>query len=573
MKKNRLLSLLLALVMLFGVASALGVTASAANPLPNFKVTSDGFATWDHPDGADEYYVSGFIEGRRTPIKGTNRFFTWTSKSAVLNVSALLGENTEVSSGTYNIRIRAVKNGSEFGYESTFTFNYSIKGLPNFKVTSDGIASWDHVSGADGYFIWIENWNHLYYFDFESKQSAYWKWTSNGAEFKTKEFLDEKKSTAGTKKITIRAAKGTYYMPYESAYSYNYNCGFLTGTVTVVPTAPSQGDTLTIDLQGGVKQVPFSKFHFQWQKKDNGGSQFYDIGTGQSFYTVQYADAGSEIRVKITADDWNGYLYSNTVTVSNVPVEGSVTITPSSPRSGDTMTANLSGAVSGIPSSRIHYQWQYYGTSALGSTYRDITDATGRTYVSNIPGRKIRVKVTADGYDGALYSSAVTIGEALTPTLMGTVTVIPASPNVGDALTANLSGSVSTVPSSKLHYQWQRYVWLTPNQGGYIKIEGAADSSYTPDSAGTYRVTVTADGYNGTLYSNTAIVAASSSYQKGDVDKSGQVGNSDLIMVARHVVHLTTLTGDAFTLGDMNDDKTIDNKDIISLARKIVGLA
>ncbi|MBQ6539799.1 MAG: dockerin type I repeat-containing protein, partial [Oscillospiraceae bacterium] len=62
------------------------------------------------------------------------------------------------------------------------------------------------------------------------------------------------------------------------------------------------------------------------------------------------------------------------------------------------------------------------------------------------------------------------------------------------------------------------------------------------------------------------------SYEKGDVDMSGQVGNSDLIMVARHVVHILTLTGEQFTLGDMDGDGEIGNKDIISLARKIVGL-
>ncbi|MBQ6540242.1 MAG: dockerin type I repeat-containing protein [Oscillospiraceae bacterium] len=69
-----------------------------------------------------------------------------------------------------------------------------------------------------------------------------------------------------------------------------------------------------------------------------------------------------------------------------------------------------------------------------------------------------------------------------------------------------------------------------------------------------------------------AVFEKGSGFEKGDVDRSGQVGNSDLIMVARHVVHILTLTGEQFTLGDMNDDNVIDNKDIITLARKIVGL-
>ncbi|MBQ6539440.1 MAG: dockerin type I repeat-containing protein, partial [Oscillospiraceae bacterium] len=62
------------------------------------------------------------------------------------------------------------------------------------------------------------------------------------------------------------------------------------------------------------------------------------------------------------------------------------------------------------------------------------------------------------------------------------------------------------------------------------------------------------------------------SYPKGDVNRDGIVSNSDLILAARHVVSLTTLTGEQFTLGDMNNDGAITNTDIITIARKIVGL-
>ncbi len=64
----------------------------------------------------------------------------------------------------------------------------------------------------------------------------------------------------------------------------------------------------------------------------------------------------------------------------------------------------------------------------------------------------------------------------------------------------------------------------------------------------------------------------SESYKKGDVNRDGSVSNSDLILVARHVVNLITLTGEQFTLADMNGDGAITNTDIITVARKIVGL-
>jgi DNA-directed RNA polymerase subunit RPC12/RpoP len=59
---------------------------------------------------------------------------------------------------------------------------------------------------------------------------------------------------------------------------------------------------------------------------------------------------------------------------------------------------------------------------------------------------------------------------------------------------------------------------------------------------------------------------------KGDVDLDGDVDNADLIQIARHVVHIITLTDRRFWAGDMNDDGTIDNQDIILHARKLVGL-
>jgi DNA-directed RNA polymerase subunit RPC12/RpoP len=61
-------------------------------------------------------------------------------------------------------------------------------------------------------------------------------------------------------------------------------------------------------------------------------------------------------------------------------------------------------------------------------------------------------------------------------------------------------------------------------------------------------------------------------YTPGDVNGDGSVGNSDLILVARHVVNLVTLSGNQFMAGDMDASGTISNTDVILLARLIVGL-
>ncbi|MBQ6540408.1 MAG: hypothetical protein IJL71_05235 [Oscillospiraceae bacterium] len=58
----------------------------------------------------------------------------------------------------------------------------------------------------------------------------------------------------------------------------------------------------------------------------------------------------------------------------------------------------------------------------------------------------------------------------------------------------------------------------------------------------------------------------------GDANGDGDVGNADLIMVARHVVHIVTLTGKHFEAGDMDRSGDITNTDVIRLARVIVGI-
>jgi hypothetical protein len=188
-----------------------------------------------------------------------------------------------------------------------------------------------------------------------------------------------------------------------------------------------------------------------------------------------------------------------------------------------------------------------------------------------INGKKANVDRLSDTLIRASYDFTP---EAATP-LTGSVTVSQTNTSSGITLTANLSGAAANIPADKLHYDW-RYV-VTTDVYGRIRPTGGTDRTLTLPhgdySTRRYFVYVTADGYEGYLQSGyVKIDAGSSSYPKGDVDRSGQVGNSDLILVARHVVNLITLTGEQFTLGDMDDDNQITNTDIILVARKIVGL-
>jgi hypothetical protein len=254
-------------------------------------------------------------------------------------------------------------------------------------------------------------------------------------------------------------------------------------------------------------------------------------------------------------------------------VSGTITISPSNPKVGDVIRPAFSGVLQQTYNNNaknILFEWQ---TKSPDSTTWKDSDVTSFGYRVDpeYVGKQIRFCAKRAGYDGFICSNVVTVEDT---TLSGTVTVTPASPKTGDTMTANLYGGLASIPASKIHYKWQ--VSDEPSSGIFSTISSATGntlSNYAFVLPGYgFRVRVTADGYEGEIISNVVTVAGGSSYPKGDVDRSGQVGNSDLIMVARHVVHIITLSGEQFTLGDMDNDNVIDNKDIISVARKVVGL-
>ena len=70
----------------------------------------------------------------------------------------------------------------------------------------------------------------------------------------------------------------------------------------------------------------------------------------------------------------------------------------------------------------LRFQWQ---RKMHGGTWEDIAGATGGQYMMNSAGETIRVVVTANGYKGAVYGAAVTVGKASQ--------TAPARPNVSTA--------------------------------------------------------------------------------------------------------------------------------------------
>ena len=59
--------------------------------------------------------------------------------------------------------------------------------------------------------------------------------------------------------------------------------------------------------------------------------------------------------------------------------------------------------------------------------------------------------------------------------------------------------------------------------------------------------------------------------EKGDVNDDKSINSADMQLVAQHIVHTTTLTGDAFTAADVNCSGTVDSADMQLIAQYLVG--
>ena len=58
----------------------------------------------------------------------------------------------------------------------------------------------------------------------------------------------------------------------------------------------------------------------------------------------------------------------------------------------------------------------------------------------------------------------------------------------------------------------------------------------------------------------------------GDVNGDGELTLADVILIARSIVGLDTLTPKQMAVSDVNGDTLVNNQDVIKLARYLAGL-
>jgi uncharacterized repeat protein (TIGR02543 family) len=133
----------------------------------------------------------------------------------------------------------------------------------------------------------------------------------------------------------------------------------------------------------------------------------------------------------------------------------------------------------------VTYQWNKGGTAINGEKSTTYTPLEAGSYT---------VTVSATGYNSKTSPAVTVTGETLAR-LGGDVSISPSTDvKTGTELTASYSGTEEVT----LIYQWQK---------DGENIEGATSSKYTPTTAGTYSVTVSAAGYAPKTSAEVAVTA------------------------------------------------------------------
>jgi uncharacterized protein YegP (UPF0339 family) len=244
----------------------------------------------------------------------------------------------------------------------------------------------------------------------------------------------------------------------------------LSGTVTISPSSGVVTGTELTAAYDGSEDVSY-----QWKK----GSA--DVGTDSVKYTP--SQAGS-YTVTVSAEGYNSKTSAAVAVTAPVVVvtpdlPGTVIISPDTGVvTGTEMTAVYNG------SEAVNYQWKK-GTANVGLNSNKYTPSQTGSYT---------VTVSAEGYNSKT-SAAVAVAApvvVVTPDLPGTVTISPDTGVVtGTEMTAVYSGNET------VRYQWKK---------GTSNV-GLNSRKYTPSQAGSYTVTVSAEGYNSKTSAAVAVAA------------------------------------------------------------------
>ncbi len=315
-------------------------------------------------------------------------------------------------------------------------------------------------------------------------------------------------ATSGTSDFTI----GTYNTPPNNAPWPTGVTGINAYLPPNLPNSANMVDRYWIISNTGTAPVGDFEFNFGTSEQNGGSPAFYSQGWNSSVYwqpptAGQSSVVNQNITPGVSAFNSAWALYFN-----NSPLLTYAVITPSGPATfcvGSNVVLNVNSA----PVSS--YQWFRNGIAIPG--------ATTASYIAGIAGN-YTVQITYVG--GTIISAPVTV----TVNALPTATISPAGPTTfcqGGSVVLNAN------TGANLAYQWKK--------NGNV-ISGAASSSYTATSSGTYIVIVTNTITGCTKTSHSGIVVTVNPKPPATITPSGTI-----IFCAGQSALLTANSGTGFT--------------------------
>ena len=256
------------------------------------------------------------------------------------------------------------------------------------------------------------------------------------------------------------------------------------------------GDTLTATGGAWAGEAPFS-YSYQWERCEEGGEGCSAIsGATSGSYTLTESDAGSAVRVFMTAADEGG---STAAASPGVDVSAATLVKVSAPSiSGETQLGRTLAAGPGIwtGAEAIAYAYQWQRCNEKGESCADITGATEATYttVAADLGDTLKVTVSVSGTAGSGSASSgptpLVTSEPMAPESTSPPS-IEGNPTTGTTLSAEPGLWLGSEPIAYT-YQWQR---CNAEGGECANIHEATGETYMlgeADLKSTIQVIVTA---------------------------------------------------------------------------------
>ena len=341
-------------------------------------------------------------------------------------------------------------------------------------------------------------------------------WSVNGTEVSTSSSLDGASFDRGDTISCSLTPTGDYDTgaPVSSStVTVSNSLPSLTGA-SLSTLSPVPGDTITVTLEGfSDEDGDPAGAHYAWTVSGR------TAGTGSSLSSSAFSP-GDSIQAQVTA--WDGIAEGNTVTTDTAvvaygpPVISSVTLSPSSPATDDTITAAVVATDLDGDSFSLAYRWTVdgAGVAATGSSL------DGATWFER--GDSVAVTVTASDATGP--SSPVTSAAVTVVNSAPTAPVVSFSPPApgpddsivcvvsttatdadGDTLSYDISWSVDGVPYSGTTYTSARAGDTVPASATALdelwSCQITADDGWEQSLAGTASATIQdSPGYGPLVY-------------------------------------------------------------------------